>query len=320
MCDTCGGHGDGSSHSLRHSQPDHHAHDHTQDHPHDHHAHEHHVHEHGGGKRVVVVGKGGVGKSTLCALMARTLAREGRRVVAVDADEQRNLAATLGLGLTESVSIVPVAENADYVEEKTGARPGEGAGGMLVLNPDTSDLVDRLSVEAPDGVRLVVMGGVRGAGAGCLCPETALISSAVAGMRLRGDDVVVMDTHAGVEHFGRALARGFDSVLVVVEPTFNAVQVGMESAALAGALGIGEVHLVVNRTRSDGDVDRVMDYVEQLGGPPFSSVTWVPYDAAALLSEPSVDALLDRPAVVGVVGALSARVAGALNPSLAGVG
>ena len=56
----------------------------------------------------------------------------------------------------------------DYVHEKTGARPGEG-GGMLVLNPDTTDLVDRLSVEAPDGVRLVVMGGVRGrAGAVCV--------------------------------------------------------------------------------------------------------------------------------------------------------
>jgi len=269
----------------------------------------------------VVVGKGGVGKSTLCALMARTLARGGRRVVAVDADEQRNLAATLGMSLSESIAIVPVAENADYVEEKTGARPGEGAGGMLVLNPDTSDLFDRLSVEAPDGVRLVVMGGVRGAGAGCLCPETALISSAVAGMHLHRDDVVVMDTHAGVEHFGRALARGFDSVLVVVEPTFNAVQVGMESAALAGALGIGQVHLVVNRVRADGDLGRVMDYVDRLGGRPFDSVTSVPYDAAALVSEPSVDALLRRSAVMEAVALLSDHALGplSLSPGLAEV-
>jgi CO dehydrogenase maturation factor len=229
-------------------------------------------------------------------------------VVAVDADEQRNLAATLGMTLTESSAIVPVADNGAYVEEKTGARPGEAAGGMIVLNPDTSDLVERLSVVAPDGVRLVVMGGVREAGAGCVCPETALISSAVAGMRLRRDDVVLMDTHAGVEHFGRALARGFDSVLVVVEPTFNAVKVGVESAALATALGIGSAHLVVNQVRSDGDVDRVLGYVDQLGGAPFSSVTALPYDLAVLTCEPSVGALLEGSAVASAVRALSRRV------------
>lgn len=268
----------------------------------------------------MVVGKGGVGKSTLCAMMARTLARGGWHVIAVDADEQRNLAATLGMTVAESIAIVPVAENADYVEEKTGARPGEGAGAMLVLNPDTSDLFGRLSVEAPDGVRLLVMGGIRGAGAGCLCPETALISSAVAGMRLNRDSVVVMDTHAGVEHFGRALARGFDSVVVVVEPTFNAVQVGMESAELARRLGIGEVHLVINRLRADSDVRRVTAYVDQLGGHPFDSVTAVPYEAAALVSEPSVEALLESSPVMDAVARLSGQVLGLLEPGLVKTG
>ncbi len=285
MCETCGGHGQEPLHS-----------------------HDADAHGHMRGTRVVVVGKGGVGKSTLSAVIARQLARGGRRVVAVDADEQRNLAATLGIGLAESIAIVPVSENVDYVEEKTGARPGEGAGGMLVLNPDTSDLIDRLSVLAPDGVRLVVMGGVRAAGSGCLCPETALISSAVGAMHLHDEDVVVMDTHAGVEHFGRALARGFDSVVVVVEPTFNSVQVGVESAVLAHELGIDTVHLAVNRTRSEGDLGRVLGYVDQLGGPPFSSVTSLPYDEMVLLCEPSVDTLLDGSSFALDVGVLSTKV------------
>jgi len=262
----------------------------------------------GQGIRLVVTGKGGVGKSTLTAILARQLARGGLRVVAVDADEQRNLAATLGMGRAAAASIVPVAESADYVEEKTGARPGEGSGGMLVLNPDTTDLIDRLSVEAPDGVRLVVMGGVREAGGGCLCPETALISSAVAGMQLQPDDVVVMDTHAGVEHFGRALARGFDSVVVVVEPTFNSVQVGVESARLAQELGIGTIHLVVNRTRSDEDRRRVLSYVDQLGGPSFTSVTDLLYDEMALECEPSIGPLLEGSALADAVATLSVTV------------
>jgi CO dehydrogenase maturation factor len=269
--------------------------------------------------RVVVVGKGGVGKSTLSALVARQLSRRGARVVAVDADEQRNLAATLGLGPGEISRIVAVAEDADYVEEKTGARPGEGSGAMLRLNPETGDLIDRLSVPAPDGVRLVVMGGVAQAGGGCLCPETALISAAVAGMHLHADDVVVMDTHAGVEHFGRSLARGFDIALVVVDPTFNAVQVGIESARLAAELGVASIHLVVNRSSSQDDLERALRYVDDLGGFAFSSVTALPFDAEVLACEPSVDRLLEgsvfADAVEAVTLSLLPDVVGAAAPA-----
>ena len=284
MCETCGSHGTAEAEDHHHQET-----------------------------RIVVVGKGGVGKSTLSALLARMLARQGFSVMAVDADEQRNLAATLGMDLRTAAAIVPVAENAEYVEEKTGARPGEGAGGMLRLNPDTSDLVNRLSVPAPDGVRLVVMGGVRRAGGGCLCPETALISAVVAGMHLHHEDVVIMDTHAGVEHFGRALARGFDTAIVVVEPTFNAVQVGVESARMAAELGIRTLHLVVNRTRSGADIERVLSHMERLGGFPFASVTALPFDEAALECEPAVDVLLDGSPLADAVAGLSADVLAAIR-------
>jgi CO dehydrogenase maturation factor len=282
MCETCGGHGPFVG------------------------RHEERVHREG--TRIVVVGKGGVGKSTLTALLARMLARQGFSVMAVDADEQRNLAATIGMDLQAAAAIIPVADDADYVEEKTGARPGEGAGGMLRLNPDTSDLVNRLSVPAPDGVRLVVMGGVRRAGGGCLCPETALISAAVAQMHLHHEDVVVMDTHAGVEHFGRSLARGFDTAIVVVEPTFNAVQVGVESARMAAELGISSLHLAVNRSRSDGDIVRVLSHIERLGGFSFASVSALPFDESVLQCEPAVDQLLEGSPLVDAMVRLSTEV------------
>lgn len=246
----------------------------------------------GEGRRIVIVGKGGVGKSTLTALLARLLARGGASVLAIDADEQRNLGATLGLDLDVLAGLVPVAAAGDYVEEKTGARPGEGAGGMLRLNPDTADIVDRLSIAGPDGVRLLVMGGVQHAGGGCLCPENALLAAAIAGMRLRQDELVLMDTHAGVEHFGRALARGFDSAIVVVEPTFNASQVGIETARLARDLGISGIHLVINRSRGLADRDRVLAHIEGLGGSAFDTIHLLPFDQRVLDTEPSVDDLL----------------------------
>ena len=262
------------------------------------------------GVRIALVGKGGVGKSTLSAMLARTIARAGFDVVAVDADEQRNLGATLGVDPNTMRTVVALAADGDYIEEKTGARPGEGSGVMLRLNPDTSDVVERLSVVAPDGVRLLVMGGVQRAGGGCLCPETALLAAAVSDMCLRDGQVVIMDTHAGVEHFGRALARGFDRAVVVVEPTFNSVQVGLDTARLARDLDIEAVDLVVNQCRGDLDADRLRSYVERLGGFDFTSVSTVPYDDAARRCEPSIGTLLDGSPLAQAVRELAATLVG----------
>jgi CO dehydrogenase maturation factor len=260
------------------------------------------------GVRVVVVGKGGVGKSTLTAMLARSMARWGARVVAVDADEQRNLGATLGINLDTLAHIVPLAQSVEYVEEKTGAKPGGGSGAMLRLNPDTSDIVDRLAVEAPDGVRLLTMGGVKRAGGGCLCPENSILAAAMANMRLRRGEVVIMDTHAGVEHFGRALARGFDRALVVVEPTFNSVQVGLDTARLADDLGIGTIDLVVNQCRREGDLDTALSCLDRLGGFAFSSVTELPFDERVVVSEPSIGELLDDTPLAKAIQALARQL------------
>lgn len=265
-------------------------------------------HDRDEGARIVVVGKGGVGKSTLTAMLARTMARLGANVLAVDGDEQRNLGATLGVGAATLATIVPLANDVNYVEEKTGARPGEGSGALLRLNPDTSDVVERLSITAPDGVRLLVMGGVQRAGGGCLCPETALLAAAIANMRLRRDEIVIMDTHAGVEHFGRALARGFDRAVVVVVPTYNSVQVGLETARLAQELGVDTIDLVVNQCRHDLDTARALSYVDRLGGFEFSSINALPFDELVVSGEPSIDDALNGSALSSAVRELCAAL------------
>lgn len=266
------------------------------------------------GLRLVVVGKGGVGKSTLSALLARSWAQRDARVIAIDADEQRNLAATLGFDRTAAAAIVPISENSDYVVEKTGARPSEGSGGMLCLNPDTSDVVDRLSVRGPEGISLLVMGGVAGAGTGCLCPQNSLLSAAIADMRLRAGDVVIMDTHAGVEHFGRALARGFERAMVVVVPSENSVEVGLETARLARELGIGDIDLVVNQCRREGDFERSLSYVERFGGFEFTSTNALPFEESALGGEASVAPLLHTTLGTAVSELIDVVLAGSSAP------
>ena len=249
----------------------------------------------GEGIRVVVTGKGGVGKTTVSAALARLLARTKRRVLAVDADAQLNLAAALGMPRSEAESLVPLSRNAEYVAEKTGARPGEGVAPLLRLNPDVDDVVDRFGQHAPDGVRFLAMGTLSAAGGGCLCPENTLLTETIRAISLRPDEAIVLDTQAGIEHFGRAVARGFDHALVVTDPTYSGLGVALAAARLARELGIPGLHLVINRVRGPADRVRVEDELRTRGDVAFDSTTWIPDDELVLATEPSVDFLFDIP-------------------------
>jgi CO dehydrogenase maturation factor len=247
------------------------------------------------GIRLVLTGKGGVGKTTLTAALARLLAREGRRVLAVDADAQLNLAAALGMARDEAEHLVPLSHHRDYIAEKTGVQPGE-TGALVRLNPDLADVVDRFGQLAPDGVRLLAMGTLSGVGGGCLCPENTTLAQAIRAVGLRPGEAIVLDTQAGVEHFGRAIARGFGHACIVTDPTYSGIGVAVAAGQLARDLGIPNVHLVVNRVRDDGDPARVeADIARRGNGLRFDTWTWLPYDEAVLAAEPAVDPLLADP-------------------------
>jgi CO dehydrogenase maturation factor len=245
------------------------------------------------GFRVVITGKGGVGKTTITSLLSHLFTARGYSVLAVDEDPQMNLPYAIGVTPKEGESIIPLSKNLDYVEEKTGARPDSGYGLMFSLNPDVSDVVERFGVKGPDGVNILVMGTVQKAATGCLCPENSLLDAVIRHINLREGEVILMDTQAGVEHFGRALAKGFNQAVLVADPTFNSIEVVKHSAILARELDIPDIHLVINRVRSPGDITKVNGMLAEYEGL-FSGKHYIPYDEMMLLYDPDVRPLLEE--------------------------
>ena len=119
--------------------------------------------------KIAITGKGGVGKTTLAALLAQAYADLGREVLAVDADPSPCLAGALGFPDELRTELRPISEMEDLIYERTGARPGT-VGGFFTINPRVDDIPEQFSKVYRD-VRLLEMGAVDIGGAGCICPE-----------------------------------------------------------------------------------------------------------------------------------------------------
>jgi CO dehydrogenase maturation factor len=199
--------------------------------------------------KLAVSGKGGVGKTTFSALLIRTLNAQGKRVLAIDADPDANLAAALGI--PDAEKIVPIAEMKELVFERTEAQPGS-IGGFFKLNPKVDDLPDSLSAKL-DNIKLMRLGGIKKGGSGCICPESTLLRALMLHIVLARDEVVVMDMEAGIEHLGRATASAVDKLIVVVEPGRRSMDTAGHIKKLASEIGLKNIGLVGNKVRGQKD-------------------------------------------------------------------
>jgi CO dehydrogenase maturation factor len=199
--------------------------------------------------KLAITGKGGVGKTTLTALIAQAYADKGRQVLAVDADPSPCLAGALGFPADLRAQLHPIAEMDALIEERTGAKPGT-VGGFFTINPRVDDIPERFSV-LHRGVRLLEMGSVELGGSGCICPEAAMLKTLFTHLLFRKDDILLLDMYAGVEHLGRATVDFVDAMLVVVEPTRRSLGTAAQIKKLANDIGLMRLYLVGNKVRND---------------------------------------------------------------------
>ncbi|MCP4716694.1 MAG: AAA family ATPase [Deltaproteobacteria bacterium] len=199
--------------------------------------------------KIAVTGKGGVGKTTVAALLCKALTAHGYAVVAVDADPDANFAAALGF--SAETKITPLVEMKELIEERTGAKAGS-IGSFFKLNPRVDDLPEKLWHEQ-DGIKLLQMGTVTQGGSGCICPESTLLKNMVQNMLLYRNEAVVMDMEAGIEHLGRATAQAVDRLIMVAEPGRRSIETAQKITELANDINLNQVSLIANKISNDAD-------------------------------------------------------------------
>lgn len=199
--------------------------------------------------KIAITGKGGVGKTTFAATLARLYAEEGKHVLAADVDPDANLGLALGFSEEELEEITPISKMRKLVEERTGANDTNK---FFKINPKVDDLPDALS-RTCNGVKLLVLGTVETGGGGCVCPEHVMLKRLISHLVLRSDDVVILDMEAGLEHLGRGTTEGMDAFVVVIEPGARSVQTYKNVKRLAYDLGVAHVRVVANKVRGPED-------------------------------------------------------------------
>ena len=221
------------------------------------------------GAKIAIGGKGGVGKTTVCAVWAQLFTEEGFDVLAIDADSNTNLASAFGIGCDQSPE--PLIKMKQLIAERTGTNK-DAVGAYFRLNPKVSDLPEKYWLEAKR-LKLLVLGGITQAGIGCACPEGAFLKALLTHIILERQEVVLVDLAAGVEFMGRASIQGVDALVIVVEPGGRSIETANNMAKMARELGIKGIGAIANKITETAQTDMIKSQLNDivlLGTIPYS--------------------------------------------------
>ncbi len=197
--------------------------------------------------KLVVCGKGGCGKSTIVALLAQQYAQSGKRVLVVDTDESN-------AGLHRLLGTEAPKDLMDFVGGKKNMMAAfrevrENNTPSPIENAKTIDSIPAEFISGNDGIRLVAIGKIHQAGEGCACPMGALAKQFLAGLELSANDMVIIDTEAGIEHFGRGIDKVCNAILMVIDPSYESLNLAKMVADMAATIGV-PLYYVLNKTDS----------------------------------------------------------------------
>ena len=231
--------------------------------------------------KISVCGKGGSGKSTITTLLAKEAQTRGYRVLVVDSDESNSgLFRMLGFD-QPPVPLMELVGGKRNVQRsmRNGFSSGDSEQQGLRVMRQESIKVDEIPPEhimTKDNLQLVCIGKILQSLEGCACPMGVLSKEFLKKLSLEDDQIVVVDMEAGVEHFGRGVEQSIDSVLIVIEPSFESLQLAERINSLSSGIGIKNIRAVLNKVPSEEIASKLKS---ELGKRGLETVGSIPYDA-----------------------------------------
>jgi CO dehydrogenase maturation factor len=219
--------------------------------------------------KISICGKGGSGKSTVVTLLANEFKARGYRVLVVDSDESNSgLYRMLGFD-HPPIPLMELVGGKKGLKERMGVKfsSGESETKMEVLSLDKILVKDipTQHIKENDGLKLVNIGKILHSLEGCACPMGVLSREFLAKLHLDEDEVAIVDMEAGVEHFGRGIETSIDKVVVVVEPSFESLELALKVKHLAAGAGVHNTWAIINKIISDEIALRLKDELRKRG-------------------------------------------------------
>lgn len=206
--------------------------------------------------KIAISGKGGVGKTTIMALLARELKNSGKEVLIIDADPSPHMAQTIGV--QDKSRARPISEMTQLLIERSGKTEGSP---FYNINPQVNDLLSDFMIEH-DNMKLMVLGAVQTAEGGCACPENNVLRRMLTKLLLSPAQVVLLDMEAGVEHLGRGTIVGVDHLLIIVNPSQSSIRTAKKIKRLADEVEIPNISFIGNLVEDDEDEQFLRDNLE----------------------------------------------------------
>ncbi len=224
--------------------------------------------------KIAVCGKGGSGKTTAVALLTGAFKEAGFKPVVIDADESNP-----GLGRMLGVNGQPRALAELFTRPDESGKVPEGL--LSSREKFFMDDIPPVYVSEMDGIRFMVVGKIIDPFQGCGCSLAEAAREIVEKLQLKDGEVLILDMEAGVESFGRGVERQADTILVVVEPSFESIVVAERIVQMAQGMGIGRVGAILNKVSSETMAARTTQELEKRGVKVFGVLNYSPELAEA---------------------------------------
>ncbi len=216
--------------------------------------------------KLMISGKGGSGKSTVAALLAKTMEKRGKQVLLMDADESN-------IGLYRMLGMEMPQPLMDNLGGKKGFQArlkatGTGLGGLPPLFPKgmTLETLPKDCVAQTGNIRVMATGKIHHFGEGCACPMGNLFRMVLSSLDLDSQDLVIVDTAAGLEHFGRRLDKECDGILCVVDPSYESIMMAQRMTTIAKEADL-PVYILLNKVTQQvkQDLESALDGLDLIG-------------------------------------------------------